>query len=94
MKWTIAATILASISSTSAFVSSNALQRSTSSLTTADGAGLAFVKDTVRSKLYHTRRDMVSVSTDVDYDVVKVDLSDGRDYPIYIGANFEEEEGE
>lgn len=90
MKWTIAATILASISSTSAFVSSNALQRSTSSLTTADGAGLAFVKDTVRS----TRRDMVSVSTDVDYDVVKVDLSDGRDYPIYIGANFEEEEGE
>ena len=89
MKWTIAAAILASISSTSAFVSSKSLPRSAGSLTT-DGAGLAFVKDTVRS----TRRDMASVSTETDYDVVKVDLSDGRDYPIYIGAKFGEEEGE
>lgn len=31
-------------------------------------------------------------STKTDYDVVKVDLSDGRDYPIYIGAGFSEEE--
>lgn len=28
------------------------------------------------------------------YDVVKVDLDDGRDYPIYIGAEFDEAEGE
>jgi len=27
-----------------------------------------------------------------EYDVVKVDLDDGRDYPIYIGANFDPEE--
>jgi 3-dehydroquinate synthase len=27
-----------------------------------------------------------------EYDVVKVDLSDGRDYPIYIGDSFSEEE--
>lgn len=28
------------------------------------------------------------------YDIVKVDLDDGRDYPIYIGAEFDEAEGE
>jgi hypothetical protein len=28
------------------------------------------------------------------FDVVKVDLSDGRDYPIYIGSDFGAEEGE
>eukprot|EP00978_Attheya_sp_CCMP212_P001174 scaffold2447_cov53-Attheya_sp.AAC.2 len=27
-----------------------------------------------------------------EYDVVKVDLDDGRDYPIYIGAGFGEDE--
>jgi 3-dehydroquinate synthase len=27
-----------------------------------------------------------------EYDIVKVDLSDGRDYPIYIGDSFHEEE--
>lgn len=30
--------------------------------------------------------------TDVDYDIVKVDLSDDRDYPIYIGAEFDDAE--
>jgi hypothetical protein len=30
----------------------------------------------------------------VDYETVKVDLTDGRDYPIYIGAGFSETEGE
>lgn len=28
-----------------------------------------------------------------DYDTVTVDLADGRDYPIYIGAGFPDEEG-
>ena len=28
-----------------------------------------------------------------DYDVVRVDLSDDRDYPIYIGADFDDKEG-
>ena len=27
------------------------------------------------------------------YDVVTVDLSDGRDYPIYIGTGYSDEEG-
>lgn len=36
---------------------------------------------------------LASSATKTDYDVVKVDLSDGRDYPIYIGAGFTEEEG-
>lgn len=31
-------------------------------------------------------------SSSADYDVVKVDLADGRDYPIYIGAGYSDEE--
>jgi len=31
-------------------------------------------------------------TTDTEYDVVTVDLSDGRDYPIYIGAEFDEKQ--
>lgn len=27
------------------------------------------------------------------YDIVKVDLDDGRDYPIYIGSGYSDEEG-
>mmetsp|Transcript_22550 Transcript_22550/g.34083 ORF Transcript_22550/g.34083 Transcript_22550/m.34083 type:complete len:82 (+) Transcript_22550:103-348(+) len=37
------------------------------------------------SKLYE--------STSGDYDVVKVDLADERDYPIYIGAGYSDDEG-
>jgi len=37
------------------------------------------------SKLYES-------STAANCDIVKVDLSDGRDYPIYIGAGFSDEE--
>lgn len=29
-----------------------------------------------------------------NYDIVKVDLDDGRDYPIYIGTGYSDEEGE
>jgi len=32
-------------------------------------------------------------STATNYDIVKVDLTGGRDYPIYIGAGFSDEEG-
>jgi hypothetical protein len=28
-----------------------------------------------------------------NYDIVNVDLDDGRDYPIYIGTGFDDEEG-
>jgi len=40
------------------------------------------------------RHGSLEASTETDYDVVKVDLADGRDYPIYIGAGFSDEEGE
>lgn len=33
-----------------------------------------------------------STVTSYEYDIVKVDLSDGRDYPIYIGDSFGDEE--
>jgi len=33
-----------------------------------------------------------STSAATDYEIVKVDLSEGRDYPIYIGAGFSDEE--
>lgn len=33
-----------------------------------------------------------TVATD-KYDIVKVDLEDGRDYPIYIGTGYDDEEG-
>ena len=90
MKWTIAAAILASISGTFAFVSSTSSQKSIASLGRTSRVGPAFLKDTALP----TRRELKSsVSTDVDYDIVKVDLADGRDYPIYIGANFDEKEG-
>ena len=36
---------------------------------------------------------MASVETETDYDVVTVDLADGRDYPIYIGADFDDNKG-
>ena len=31
-------------------------------------------------------------TTGTDYDIVKVDLTDGRDYPIYIGSDFSDDE--
>lgn len=39
------------------------------------------------------RQSALEASTETDYDVVTVDLTDGRDYPIYIGAGFSDEEG-
>ena len=35
-----------------------------------------------------------TTSAATDYDIVNVDLADGRDYPIYIGAGFSDDEGE
>jgi hypothetical protein len=34
----------------------------------------------------------VSTSTGQNYDIVKVDLEDGRDYPIYIGTSYTDEQ--
>lgn len=52
----------------------------------------AFIPASSRSR--HLLFPLSSTSAATDYDTVKVDLSDGRDYPIYIGAGFSDEEGE
>jgi 3-dehydroquinate synthase len=36
---------------------------------------------------------LASTAEATEYDIVKVDLADGRDYPIYIGAGYNQEEG-
>lgn len=52
--------------------------------------------DYSRRRLYlSASEDTGSVTVSYDkYDVVKVDLSDDRDYPIYIGTGYEDQEGE
>eukprot|EP00970_Alexandrium_tamarense_P011859 scaffold2584_cov164-Alexandrium_tamarense.AAC.7 len=42
--------------------------------------------DRVKSSPLHV------TASSTDYDIVKVDLADGRDYPIYIGSGFSDEE--
>lgn len=39
-----------------------------------------------------TRAAPLAVASDTAYDIVKVDLTDGRDYPIYIGSDFSDAE--
>lgn len=55
-------------------------------------AALAFVPMPLRMTTRMTS-SQTSTSTATDYEIVKVDLADGRDYPIYIGAGFSEEQG-
>ena len=45
------------------------------------------------NKISPSSMKMASVETETDYDVVTVDLADGRDYPIYIGADFDDNKG-
>jgi len=53
----------------------------------------AFVGRTVFGATGNPQQSKLSsVSTKTNYDVVKVDLADGRDYPIYIGSKFSEKE--
>lgn len=78
---------LLAISSSSAFVSNKQNQIAISN--THSSSSLAFAS----SALSKTSLQMsTSAPADTDYDVVKVDLSDGRDYPIYIGDGFDDEE--
>ena len=39
-----------------------------------------------------TAATTLASSTATEYDIVKVDLTDGRDYPIYIGSNIPDDE--
>lgn len=44
--------------------------------------------------LLHQAVDLGSTTVRTEnYDIVKVDLDDGRDYPIYIGTGYSEKEG-
>jgi 3-dehydroquinate synthase len=67
-------------------------------LSTCTTLGDAFSSDllptTARSVLSSTTTlaAVSSVDTENNYDVVKVDLSDGRDYPIYIGTSYSDEQ--
>ena len=46
------------------------------------------------SSISATPDDLGSTTVSTDkYDIVKVDLSDDRDYPIYIGTGYADEEG-
>lgn len=55
-----------------------------------------------RNTFYQQRHYMTTTTTTTDgfttisndkYDIVKVDLDNNRDYPIYIGAGYQDEEG-
>ena len=93
MKWSIAA-VLASVAFTgsSAFVANG-----NKSLSFLYNQKSHEVQSEINNAMAFSKRtnemQMVSVETETDYDVVTVDLADGRDYPIYIGSNFSEEEG-
>ena len=61
--------------------------------------GQSFVTPNIPTRSHATSRigmaedaGFTTISTD-KYDIVKVDLDDGRDYPIYIGTGYEDEEG-
>eukprot|EP00560_Eucampia_antarctica_P009080 CAMPEP_0197827484 /NCGR_PEP_ID=MMETSP1437-20131217/4228_1 /TAXON_ID=49252 ORGANISM="Eucampia antarctica, Strain CCMP1452" /NCGR_SAMPLE_ID=MMETSP1437 /ASSEMBLY_ACC=CAM_ASM_001096 /LENGTH=455 /DNA_ID=CAMNT_0043428317 /DNA_START=95 /DNA_END=1462 /DNA_ORIENTATION=- len=102
MKWSIAASVLASfaVTNSSAFVSksNSRTHNMKNSMNTnndhSKARNLAFFNPSGDSA---TRTKMATVEepavlTESHYDVVTVDLSNGRDYPIYIGANFDEKE--
>mmetsp|Transcript_9078 Transcript_9078/g.12935 ORF Transcript_9078/g.12935 Transcript_9078/m.12935 type:complete len:434 (+) Transcript_9078:96-1397(+) len=74
------ATLFLTLSSVTAFVSSHP----------SNSRGMSFVSSSSNTK--NSVHQMSSAATSTDYDVVKVDLADNRDYPIYIGGGFSEEE--
>lgn len=58
-------------------------------------SGAAFTAAPQRALAKQNVRQLVSplnVETKADYDIVKVDLAGGRDYPIYIGSDFDDAE--
>ena len=98
MKWSISAILFCiTATGTSGFMSQQAQQAMTRGSDTFSSKNSIIASTTFIS----TRRNMASVDVDVDtendtetsHDVVKVDLSDGRDYPIYIGAEFDDKKG-
>ena len=41
----------------------------------------------------NTMMSSTATSASTDYDIVKVDLDNDRDYPIYIGDSFDDKQG-
>jgi 3-dehydroquinate synthase len=94
MKCNVAAFLSAiAVSQVSGFVT-KAADHSLGRITTTSKNSLtsrAFIPSA--SAVSSSAMNMATVAdTDVDYDIVKVDLSDDRDYPIYIGAEFDDAE--
>lgn len=91
MKWSISAIILC-ISA----VKSNGFMSQTLSnhLNTGSSLGISLERNNVHVKKSTPLKMSTSgVDIETDHDVVTVDLADGRDYPIYIGAGFNDKEG-
>lgn len=94
MRYYVAAILsLVALSSSSAFVTNTAKAGATSSKSI-QSCNTAFIRPSANAQCSTTNLGMSAVETQTDsaYDVVKVDLSDGRDYPIYIGDGFDDEE--
>lgn len=94
MKYSIGAFFyLVAISTSSAFVTNPAT--ATSSTNSISTCNVPFTKSSV-AETYSpmTELGMSAVETQADsaYDTVRVDLSNGRDYPIYIGDGFDDKE--
>jgi len=85
------------LSKSVAFISTAGSSKLSNGPTTSLTKGPFFVAETAsrhaRSKSV-MKRDMVDGvgAIETQYDTVKVDLSDGRDYPIYIGDDFSDVE--
>lgn len=94
MKYSIGAFFyLVAISTSSAFVTNPAT--ATSSTNSISTCNAPFTKSSVAGTYSPmTELGMSAVETQADsaYDTVRVDLSNGRDYPIYIGDGFDDKE--
>ena len=92
MKCNVAALLsLLAVSSSSAFVTKAVISSVNRASTSCAGRNnVAFVR--TNEAVSSSPLAMATVETNTDYDIVKVDLSDGRDYPIYIGDGFDDAE--
>ena len=85
---------LLAITSTSGFVmnAAGASRSVAANANTINTCSAAFMKSDARCSSTSLTMSAVEAQTDSAYDVVKVELDDGRDYPIYIGDGFGDEE--
>lgn len=96
MTWNINAFLVSIVlSKSAAFIPTASNYKLSNGPTTSFTKDPFFVAETgsrhVKSKS-RMKRDMVASDIKTEYDIVKVELSDGRDYPIYIGDDFNDVE--